>query len=328
MEGPDVTEFATPQPLPADAKVKRDQWNRPIIRQPDGSEVGYTRMTTLAKVIDDTTMLDKWKIRNVMLGLVERPDLLLAVRAHRDDKGTLNRLAEDAQEAAKAHAKATIGTALHALTEAVDRGESLEGVPLDYLPVLAAYSRLMANFDVLGAEEFRVLDPLTVAGTADRRVRYKVDGKVYILDTKTGGIGLGALSIACQLAGYAHGCRYNVETGERLSDGADAPDLERGIVLHLPQDGTPASLQWIDLTVGWEALQEAHKVHRLRKVKAKDLLTPLVMDEPVEEPDPVVQAILAATTVEELRGVWRVHYAVWTETHTRLAAERQAGLPS
>ena len=320
------TEFAPPQALGAEQKVKRDRWNRPLILQPDGTEVGYTRMTTLAKIIDDTTMLDKWKLRNVMLGMVERPDLLLAVRAHRDDKRQLNQLAEDAMEAAKAHAKATIGTAIHALSEAVDRGESLEGVPPEWIPVLAAYSRLMTEFDVLGSEEFRVVDSLTCAGTADRRVRRKADGKVYILDTKTGGIELGALSIASQLAGYAHGCRYNVETGERLSDGADAPDTERGIVLHLPQDGSPASLQWIDLETGWEALQLCYNAHRIRKVKAEQLLTPLRVDEVIEEPDPIIQLILAATSIEELRGIWRVHYQVWTETHTRIAAERQAGL--
>lgn len=320
-----MTEFATPTPLTAEQKVKRDRWNRPIIKQADGTERAYTRMTTLCKMIEDTHNLELWKQRNVMLGLVERPDLLLSVRAHRDDKKVLNGIAEDAQEAAKAHAKATTGTAYHKLTEAVDRGEVLDGLPIEAIAVLAAYSRLTARFEMLGTEEFRVLDALEVAGTADRRVR--LDGKVYILDTKTGNIELGALTIAMQLAGYARGRRYDVVTGERLDDGFNgAPDLERGIVLHLPQDGSPAGLHWIDLTVGWEALNLAYAIHRMRKHKASDLLSVLEMDAPIEQPDPLILAIEAAPSYEALGELWRLHASVWTETHTRIAARRKGEL--
>lgn len=317
-----MTEFASPQPASAEAKVKRDRWNRPLILQPDGREVAYTRMTTLCKMIEDTHNLEKWKQRNVILGLVERPDLLLSARAHRDDKSQLNRISEDAQEAAKAHAKATIGTALHKLTEDADRGEIDAALPPEYITILAAYQRLTAGMEMLGTEEFRVLDRLQVAGTADRRVRF--EGGVYIFDTKTGSIELGALTIAMQLAGYAEGKQYDVATGQRFTE--EPPSRERGIVCHLPQDGSPAGLYWIDLRTGTKALDLAYEIHRARKVRPGDLLEPLRIDAPVEDVDPIITAILAAGSYEALGDVWRANAAVWTETHTRIAAQRRTEL--
>ena len=317
--------FTAPEPTSAEARVRRDRWNRPIIRQADGSEVAYTRMTTLCKMIEDTHNLEKWKRRNVILGLVERPDLLLSARAHRDDKDQLNRISEDAQEAAKAKAKATIGTALHKLTEDADRGVIDAALPPEYIAILAAYQRLTAGMEMLGTEEFRVLDRLKVAGTADRRVR--LNGQVYIFDTKTGSIELGALTIAMQLAGYANGCRYDVDTGARLDDGPDAPSLDRGIVCHLPQDGSPAGLYWVDLCNGIASLELASRIHAARKVKATDLLETLRLDDSaIESVDPLIAAIEAAESYEQLGALWQANAAVWTETHTRIAARRKAEL--
>lgn len=266
--------FAAPEPVAAEQKVKRDQWNRPVIMQPDGSEKAYTRMTTLAKTIEDTHNLEAWKIRNAMLGLVERPDLLLSVRAHRDDKSELNRLAEEAQQAAKSKAKATIGTALHKLTESIDRGEDVfEGVPLDWVPDLAAYQRETARLEMLAMEQFRVVDELEVAGTADRvcRFRDKDTGRAFIADTKSGSIDY-PLSIAMQLAGYAHGKPYDVATGQRLDDPVPV-DLSWGVVIHLPQGTGTCQLHWINLQVGWAGLQLAKAVHTFRKTK--DVTVPI-----------------------------------------------------
>jgi hypothetical protein len=44
--------------------IKRDRWGRPLITPPDGGKpVPYTRVSTLAKALDDKTALMRWKQR-------------------------------------------------------------------------------------------------------------------------------------------------------------------------------------------------------------------------------------------------------------------------
>src|SRR5690554_2297101 len=102
-----VTAFATVAP-----EVNRDRWGRPLVVPPDGGEpVPYTRATTLAGTLDDLYGLMAWKQRQTALGLADRPDLRLAVTAHRDDKRRLDAICEEAMQAAASTAAATTGTA-------------------------------------------------------------------------------------------------------------------------------------------------------------------------------------------------------------------------
>ncbi|WP_214322060.1 PD-(D/E)XK nuclease family protein [Nonomuraea sediminis] len=307
--------FDSPGNPGGSTEVERDRWGRPLVVPPTGGgPIPYTRTTTYVGCLEDTYNLSRWQQRMVAVGLADRPDLVLAVGAHRDDRDKLNQLVDDAMEAAKAHAAAEIGTALHKLTEPLDLGQTLGVVPEAYRADLEAYRRATARLEVVGIERFTVLDDLRVAGTHDRTVRFQ--GREFIADIKTGSIEYGALKIAMQLSVYAHSVLYDPATRER------APlevDQERAIVIHLPAGQGRCELHWVDIAAGWEAVQVATMVRAWRS--RKGLFTAFDLPDPAEE-------IAAAATVEELGAIWQRANALgrWTDDLTQRAATRKAEL--
>lgn len=246
------------------SEVPRDRWQRPLIVPPDGGDpVPYARASSYGDVLEDRRNLEKWLIRTAAVGLSDRPDLLLSVAAHRSDKRKLDRVCDEAVEAAKGSAKATTGTALHALTELVDQGSGLPQLPDSAVADLEAYRQATAGLHVEAIETFVVLDRPQVAGTFDRIVEY--GGDRYVADIKTGSVKWGQGKIAVQLAVYANGDRYDPETGTR------APlDVSRewGLVIHLPQGEGECHLFWVDLDAGWRGVELASEVRGWRRETA------------------------------------------------------------
>ena len=248
------------QELVSAVQVPRDRWQRPLVIPRDGGKpVAYTRCTTYVGCLEDTYNLARWQQRMVALGLASRPDLLLAVSAHRDDKTQLNRICSDAQEAAAAHAAATTGTALHALTDRLDRGLPLGVIPEAYQADLAAYEKETAELAPVEIEAFTVLDTLQIGGTPDRVVEFR--GSRYIADVKTGSIQYGIGKIAMQLAVYSRSSLYDPATAERTGLGVDQ---NNAIVIHLPAGEGRCELHWVNIAAGWEAVQLATKVRTWR----------------------------------------------------------------
>jgi hypothetical protein len=312
-------------------EVSRDKWGRPYIRQPDGKHIPYTRATTLAGAIDDLYGLMKWKVRTALIGVVDRPDLRLAVAAHRDNKDQLDEIGERALEAGQANYASTIGTALHSLTEKIDRGEPLGYVPEEYREDIAAYETVTADMQRVYIERMVVLDDLRVAGTPDLIVDYQ--GCEYITDKKTGSVDY-PLKMAAQLAIYSRGRIYNPDDGTRVDLHVNQ---ERAIILHMPARTGQCIPYWVDLTVGWEAVQLALQVRDMRK--RRNLLTPFeetqildavkVLTEvgliPAAD-DPILDAIQNADSYLELKQLFRSSSEGWTSTHTAAAAERKKQL--
>lgn len=237
-----------------DDPIPRDRWSRPLVVPPDGGKpVAYTRCTTLAGTIEDTFNLARWQQRTVAIGLTDRPDLQLAVAAHRDDKKKLNQVCEQAIEAGKGKAAATTGTALHALTERVDRKEELGAIPETYKEDLRAYWRVTRDLDPVEIESFVVQDELKIGGTFDRLVKFR--GQHFIADIKTGSISWGVGKIAMQLAVYSRGLRYDHNTATRTPLPGDTSQ-ERAIIIHLPAGTGTCSLHWVDIDAGWYAVNE------------------------------------------------------------------------
>lgn len=127
--------------------------------------------------------IERWQERQVAIGLAARADLLLAVKAlgpepeggwTRDQKDQLTKLAGQAQEAAKSGAGAIAGTAVHTLTERVDRGEPIDRVVAGLDPVsgrtLRAYEamRRLNGWRVVEIERTVWLEEFEVRGTFDR----------------------------------------------------------------------------------------------------------------------------------------------------------------
>ena len=250
--------------------IPRDGWGRPLVIPPGGGKpIAYTRCTTYVGVLEDTYNLARWQQRMVALGLASRPDLLLAVSAHGDDKQQLNKICADAQEAAAAHAAATTGTALHALTERLDRGLPVGVIPDAYLADLAAYEKKTARFTPVEIEKFTVLDELQVGGTPDRVLEF--EGRRYIGDVKTGSIEYGIGKIAMQLAVYSRSSLYDHVTGNRAGLSVDQ---NNAIVVHLPAGEGRCELHWVNIAAGWEAVQLATSVRAWRT--RKGLSAPLV----------------------------------------------------
>lgn len=304
------------------AEVPRDRYGRPLVIPPGGGKpVPYTRCTTFIDCLGDRFRLERWKMRMTALGLYLRPDLMLQVAAQRDNKTELDKITDQAMEAAKASAAANVGTALHALTERVDTGQEIGVIPDQYLADLKAYEEKTRNLQVLGIELFTVNDDLQVGGTLDRLVRYH--GETYIGDLKTGNIEWSAGEIAMQLAIYSRSKIYDPKTGQRTP----LPDVnqQRAIVVHLPAGEGRCEMHWVDIAAGWEAVQLAAQVRQWRK--RKNLMAPFedLGDDPtLPPPFDLANAIATAGSVEALNALWAEHYHHWTPTHTELAAARKA----
>lgn len=304
------------EPEPAKPRIERDSRDRPLVLLPDGSKrMAYTRCTTFIGCIEDQYRLHLWKQRLVALGLADRPDLLVSVAAHRDDKEELNRIVEAAKEAAKGSAAARTGTALHALAERHDRGETVS-VPPAYAPDIEAYKRETACLTPVLIEQFCVQDKLRVGGTFDRLVRY-VDhnGKSahYIADIKTGGIDFGHLKHAMQFAVYANSVPYDIATHKRFAYPDDL-DLTKAILIHLPQGEGRCELHWVDIAAGWDAVQIAKAVRAWRN--RRHLLTPFTDAAPpsgtklallsnLDNPDQIRLLIRTRATPDSVRLLYR-----------------------
>lgn len=152
-------------------------------RDHEGNE--FRRVSTLVKFVEtDRYNLDLWFRRQVAEGLAIRDDLVLALKAMgrpdpligwtQEQKRKIDSIVKDAMQAAKQSDGARQGTAVHDLTERLDRGEDVEavvrGLPATAAQSLRAYDFLRRENGWRSVEIERtvVCDELEVAGTFDR----------------------------------------------------------------------------------------------------------------------------------------------------------------
>ena len=305
-------------------ELPRDRWGRPMVTPPGGGKaVAYTRCTTYVAALEDTYNLSRWQQRMVATGLARRPDLVLAAAAHSDDRDEMDRICQSELDAAAAGAAAGVGTALHRLTERLDRGQELGVVPEAYRADIEAYRTATADLEPVHIERFCVQDDLKVGGTPDLVVR--LGNELFIADKKTGSIDYGAGKIAMQLAMYSRSVFYNHLSRTRESMGG--VNQERGIIIHLPAGTGRCELKWVDLTAGWEAIQLATQVRVWRG--RKGLIYPLNVAAMLAEifgsvtEVPLMEQIEVAPDGEALDALWFAHRAVWTDAHTAAARRRK-----
>ncbi|MFF3249750.1 hypothetical protein ACFYWP_01800 [Actinacidiphila glaucinigra] len=268
-----------------------------------GTPKGHTRTTTFIDCIEDKTSLVDWKTRNVIIGITKRPDLAEKARGVDPEdpagKKELNKLVEQAEDAAGANDKSRRGTYLHDLTEYVDRGDPLPGdISGADLNDMAAYMAETAVLTVIAVEQFVVVPELSVGGTFDRLSYYEgpgPDGRPikgnFITDTKTGSIEYGKLKMASQLAVYSRGKLYDHTkfpapakddkkafaawkktefTAEQAAQAySDLPPVNQdwGIIVHLPAGTGECKLYWANLKIGWRLAQLALTIRQERSTK-------------------------------------------------------------
>lgn len=262
------------------------------------TDQAWTRATTVASTLADRYGLEKWAQRNTVLGLGMRQDLYAqAASCTADDRQELERIVEQAQEAAKASSGANLGTALHRWTERIDRGEDVD-IPDAWKPDLDAYTAELDrhNVTVLDGwiERVVVVPRLRIAGTLDRVLTSPAWDNPRIGDVKTGADALkyGSGEIAIQLAIYAgatHAWKGSTDDIRRdrwgrylLPDPVDEPDAydvmpimdrDLAVVMHLPVGTGTCTLYEIDIAAGREAVRKAVWVRDWRK--RKDLSRPM-----------------------------------------------------
>jgi hypothetical protein len=278
----DITDIPAARPEPT-----RDRYGRPLVTPVDGGKpVGYTRVTTLAKTLDDGGGLIPWKATATIVGAMRRQGLFarwqaLASKAEgdpwyhsADTKKEAKRLVEECAEAGGSTDRADLGTALHAIAEQADAGLPVHIQPGLQADLDAYHATLKAaGVEILPdwMERFVVLDDWKIAGTFDRMVRMP-DGRLLIADLKTGAdLKYSWQSIAVQIAIYAHGVDYDIPTGTRtpLPD----HDITTGLVIHLPAGTGTCTLYEVDLEAGWEAAELSLRTRAWRT--RKDLAVPL-----------------------------------------------------
>ena len=325
-----MTQFQTVTAEPA-----RDRWGRPLVPGPNGGKpVAYTRCTTFVDVLEDKYNLQKWMQRMVAVGLSTRQDLHLGAAALATDpdsnKSKLDQLCEQAVEAAKGSAKATIGTALHGFVERINLGQDPGAVPPEFQAHIANYKSAVqaAGLRPIHVERFTVQDDLKVGGTPDLVAELDGHEGRFIVDLKTGPSTLkyGALKVAMQLAVYAHSHLIDLDTGARTA--IDGIRHDRGLVIALDSETAECTLHWVDIAAGWEAVQVAALVRQWRS--RKDLLSdfnlasvepaPRLTDAGVEAA--LLNAIAQAPSRDALTDLWTTSANHWGDVHTQAATAR------
>lgn len=252
------------------SEAKRDRWGRYLLPPASGGEpVAHIRATTIAETLDDRFFLEKWQQRMVAHGLSKRDDLqALAAATPLSDRKQLNKVCEQAIEAAGGGDRANKGTAVHSFTERVDRGEDVE-IPPPWNADVAAYRACLAEHRMSTDPNFieciAVCDGLAepVAGTFDRIIQW--GDELFIGDLKTGGkLDFSWRKIAVQLGIYSRAKTIWDREGEQHHP-MPPVSQEAGIIFHLPVGEAKCTAYLVDIAEGWRAAQASLWVRGWRK---------------------------------------------------------------
>jgi hypothetical protein len=261
--------------------VPRDQWGRYALPDPrTGEKVdGWTRATTFAATIAEQYALRVWKERQVVWGLSRRPDLLTLAStiSGPEDKKALGAIVEEAHVAAGTQAKANRGTSIHRACQASELGRHHE-VPEELRPHVAGFFKAVrdAGLELLPeyVERVVIVERYHVAGQLDNLVRCP-DGKIRVLDKKTGRMDYSDVEFAVQQAVYAHAdAMFNYATGRY----EPAPEIatDYAILAHIDPDTGHCELLRINIEWGWLWARTCAEVMDIRKTK--HVITPYVPD--------------------------------------------------
>lgn len=290
--------------------IGRDRFGRYLITPPDGKKpVSYTRVTTIAKTLEDTHNLTNWKLRNALKGVSGRSDLVLQLQTLdlERDKQDIDRIAQTAIELGGGTKAATTGTAIHSILETHDRGiyaSGRERPPAELEETIETYAAVLEACNVKIVPEYieRVLvnDDARYAGTVDRIVT--VNGVHYIADIKTGKtLDFGGLGFGAQLAAYAH-CTHATNNGaDRIK--LPAINQHRALIIHAPSNALHhVSLHWVDIENGWAAFELAIAVRNMRTLGKHFILDELTPAGPPLEQLPISDDDFAALK-QQLNGL-------------------------
>lgn len=269
------------------------RWKQYLMVPPDGGNDGkaerFTRVTTVAKTLDDGFGVSNWARRLTAVGFAQNPILFAELCAtDPGDKGALDDLCEKAKSKAGGDDAADVGKVLHAFSEKVDRGQQIY-MPDTYRADIEAYQKVLADLGVEILPEYIEryiclpgIDGFTnggVGGRFDRIVGF--GSRLMMGDVKTGTLAdYSWLPIAIQLALYSRAPTiYNPKT--KSHEPMPDVDQDTGLVFHVPAGQARCDVYFVDLNFGWEAAEIALAVRRLRQ--RKDIAEMHAADRPVAD---------------------------------------------
>jgi hypothetical protein len=314
-------------------RVERDQWGRPLILQPDGSKVAYTRASTLAGYLENKKGLHTWDMRRVALGVGLDEDLAAMAasvqpltgdkRKDANSNETLDEVIERARDRAGEHAGRDWGTAVHGFTEPGQEGNPY--VPKRMQDDVNSYWSMMnrANIRCVASEVFVVCDQLRVAGSFDD-LYYSYAFGLTLGDKKTGKARIHSHLI--QLAVYANSEVYDIDTGERrpLQSLVADPALAKYPInpkvafwVHIAKGEGTTRFVGLNLERGWEAAQIAAAARDYQSQREG-----LVFDADVDlvrggDTERAWELIAGASSLDELTTIAIQYQHVWTDQMTR-----------
>lgn len=311
---------------------KFDGYGRYKLPNPKTGKVrGWTRATTLAKTLDDTYNLDRWKRRQLMRGLVSNPAMLAQLDelvASNDAKldSKLNDLGEEAQTAAGSAEAREFGEAVHAWLEAGDHWAVMPSqVPEMYQAHTTAYNERLAAHALWPVPEYteRIVmnSHAESVGTIDR-IYYCADGSLVMGDVKTSkSLEYSWLTYVVQLLIYADADMMLSEDGTKWEP---MPEIRKdfAVLMHCPSDAPEhTAAVTFDLNFGRTALDASLLVRQLRKDAPK--LVPNqhavpIPDQATARRHAAILAIKNSRSSTELSEVWLAFQDVWTDDLTNL----------
>lgn len=246
-----------------------------------GSRMGpVTRVSTLAKTLEDMYNLNQWQMRQIIAGLAVAPELLSVVSDGTDFATAAGKSAADtvitaAQKRVGSHKGADAGTAFHSLTEAFDADPRFDSeVFNDLSPASAAMLTAYASgLDAAGVRPIPELKERVVYNAVyDVAGRFDMiaedNGQMRICDVKTQkSMTFGHMALCIQLACYATATHMLNETTWEWEP-MPRVSHEIGAVLWVPatQPGV-FEIHDVDLSAGQMFAAAAVKVRNWRKAK-------------------------------------------------------------
>jgi hypothetical protein len=297
--------------------IKRDRWDRPLLAHPVTGEIlTWDRPTSLAKIAEDSTALDRWKARNIAFGIGRRPALFALAASvsgitDASDRKTLDQVVRDADILAGGSEKAQLGTAIHGFIQNRIMSPGRFTVPEQWEADVDAYEKALKVRGLWPYEDFverlLITPEVGAAGTTDCLMTGDFLDLPVIADIKTGSVKNKAQSFAIQFAIYAHATHW---VDERTGAYHEMPEINKkiGLIIHVPVGESRCDIHELDLVAGWEAAKAAASICQWRR--RKDLVRPY---------DPVEYGIVE---VFSLRLEWLRNRVQLIADHSDAARER------
>lgn len=327
---------------------ERDRYDRPKLIPRGGTEEDrrpYTRMSSLADVLENHSAFSKWEKRALAKGLADNEDLTRLVasesytpgftrdkdhlKANQAAGARIDKVIERALDRAGLDEKADYGTAVHSRTEPGSTGVDIDD---RQRAEVESFGQMLLDTGIklLATEIFTACDLLNAAGTFDH-LAYVPRYGICCTDKKTSSKPSSTYDV--QLGGYINSDIYDCEDDSRMtleeyvaSLGWDPGLINRddGFLFYIKNGKT--QVRHLDLKRGYEDAQLAAKImsgHRKKGV-AKDLTKQLTEGAVMDRAD-LMAHIVGATEAQHLLDLWADYRmrAIWTEAHTEAAKIKQ-----